>query len=76
MSQREQQKFIVGLCADEISGIEFNQGAWILGSQIAGDYDTFKSVVSDTKGLKKKIQSLIQNEGKIIQAYNKFLSQI
>lgn len=76
MSQKEQQKFIVGLCGNEISGIEFNQGAWFLGSQIAGDYDTFKRVVSDTKKLKEKIQSLIQNEERIIQVYNEFLNQI
>jgi len=76
LSPMEKQQFIVGLCGDEISGIEFNQGAWVLGSQIAGDYDTFKSVISDTKKLKEKIQSLIQNEERIIQVYNKFLSQI
>lgn len=45
---REKQEMIVRLCETaNVSQIAFNQGAWVLGSQVAGDYSTFEQL---TKG--------------------------
>ena len=42
---REKQKIIVTLCeAAGCSPIAFNQGAWVLGSQVAGNFKTFKEI--------------------------------
>ncbi|HEC93021.1 MAG TPA: hypothetical protein ENI51_08545 [Candidatus Atribacteria bacterium] len=47
-SLREKQKLIVDLCKkSDVSSISFNQGAWVLGSQIAGDFETFKSALTN-----------------------------
>ena len=42
---RKQQMIIVALCETaNVSPIAFSQGAWMLGSQIAGDYLTFQQL--------------------------------
>jgi len=42
---KEKQEIIVKLCkAAKVSPISFNQGAWVLGSQIAGDFKTFQQI--------------------------------
>ncbi len=42
---REEQEIIVELCIEaKVSPIAFSQGAWILGSQVAGDYSTFEQL--------------------------------
>jgi len=42
---KKQQEMIIRLCeAANVSPIAFNQGAWLLGSQIAGDYSTFEQL--------------------------------
>lgn len=44
---QEKQKLIVDLCKEsEVSSISFNQGAWVLGSQIAGEFETFKRALT------------------------------
>lgn len=41
----KKQKIIVELCEEaNCSPIAFNQGAWVLGSQIAGDFNTFRKI--------------------------------
>ena len=45
----EKQKNIVNLCQEAgVSSISFNQGAWLFGSQIARDFNTFNKAV-DTR---------------------------
>ncbi len=45
---QEKQKLIADLCKEsEVSSISFNQGAWVLGSQIAGEFETFKKALTD-----------------------------
>jgi len=44
---RKKQEMIVKLCeAANVSPIAFNQGAWVLGSQVAGDYSTFEQLTT------------------------------
>ena len=44
-SLKKKQEMIVELCHSAgISSIAFNQGAWILGSQVTGDFSTFKQL--------------------------------
>ena len=41
----DKQKIIVELCKEaNCSPIAFNQGTWVLGSQIAGDFKTFREI--------------------------------
>lgn len=42
---RKKQEMIVKLCETaNVSPIAFNQGAWVLGRQVADDYSTFKQI--------------------------------
>ena len=42
---KEKQETIVKLCKQaNVSPIAFNEGAWVLGSQIAVDYKTFQQI--------------------------------
>jgi hypothetical protein len=42
---RKKQEIIVKLCETaNVSPIAFSQGAWVLGSQVAGDYSTFEQL--------------------------------
>ena len=44
-NREEKQKFFVGICLEAgCSPIEFNQGAWFAGSQIAGEIKKFKKI--------------------------------
>lgn len=44
-SLKKKQEIIVALChAAGVSPIAFSQGAWMLGSRLAGDYSTFKQL--------------------------------
>ena len=44
-SVKKKQEIIVELCHNaRVSPIAFSQGAWMLGSQVAGDYSTFKQL--------------------------------
>lgn len=44
-SLKEKQEMIVRLChSAEVSPIAFSQGAWMLGSRVAGDYLTFEQL--------------------------------
>jgi len=45
---KEKQEIIVKLCkVANVSPISFNQGAWVLGSQIAGDFKAFQQIAED-----------------------------
>lgn len=48
---RKKQEMIVELCETaNVSPIAFSQGAWVLGSQVAGDYLTFKHLARGQNG--------------------------
>ena len=43
---QKKQASIFKLCKEsDISPISFNQGAWVLGSQIAGEFEAFKKIL-------------------------------
>jgi len=45
---QQKQRLIVNLCKKSgVSSISFNQGAWVLGSQITGEFGTFKEALND-----------------------------
>ena len=51
----EKQRLIVELSKKAgISSIAFNQGAWVLGSQIAGEFETFEKALTE-KGVMREI---------------------
>jgi hypothetical protein len=53
----EKQKLIIELCQHaNVSPIAFNQGAWVLGSQIASNYYAFKNLL-----MGEASKSIIQN---------------
>ena len=59
-SLKKKQEMIVELCHSAgISSIAFNQGAWILGSQVTGDYSTFKQLAKG-QNAKEIIQKHIE----------------
>ncbi len=59
----EKQKLIVDLCKEaEVSSISFNQGAWVLGSQIAGEFETFKKSLIDYDFAKEIIKKHIEEK--------------
>lgn len=65
----EKQKIIVEFCEEaNCSPIAFNQGAWVLGSQIAGDFDTFRKI---TKG--KNARAIIE---KHISTKKEYIHQV
>lgn len=60
---QEKQKLIVDLCKEsEVSSISFNQGAWVLGSQIAGEFETFKRSLIDYNFAQKIIKNHIEEK--------------
>ena len=72
---KEKQETIVNLCERaNVSPIAFNEGAWVLGSQIAGDYKTFQQIaegqnvkslikehIDETKNYVSELERLLQN---------------
>lgn len=60
---QEKQKLIVDLCKESgVSSISFNQGAWVLGSQIAGEFETFKRALTDYDFAQKIIRNHIEEK--------------
>lgn len=54
--RKKYQKLIVDLSKKSgISSISFNQGAWVLGSQIAGEFETFKKALTNYDFAAQKI---------------------
>lgn len=63
MTLREKQKKIVDLCQEsEVSSISFNQGAWILGSQIAGEFGTFEGALTNYNSARKIIEDHMEEK--------------
>jgi len=61
---QEKQKLIADLTKEsEVSSISFNQGAWVLGSQIAREFETFKKALTEPDFLQSLIEKhIIENE--------------
>lgn len=73
-SDKQKQKLIVELCRGaECSPIDFNQGAWYLGSVIAKDYGTFKDVIKNREKAKRLIIEKIKESEKLIYSMKKLL---
>lgn len=69
----EKQKIIVNLCTKaDVSPVAFNQGAWVLGSQIAGDFRTFKRI-AEGKEVKSIIEEYIKEEKNYVNEVERFL---
>ncbi len=59
VNTHEKQKEIVELCEKaKVSSISFNQGAWILGNQFAGNYKDLKELLNK----KTKLQNLVKKK--------------
>lgn len=57
------QRLIVDLCKESgVSSISFNQGAWILGSQIAGEFETFRRTLTDHNFAQEIIKKRIEEK--------------
>lgn len=70
---REKQERIVDLCkAANVSPIAFNQGAWVLGSQISGDYKTFQKI-AEGKDVKSIITEHIEEEKNYVSELERLL---
>jgi len=62
-SLQDKQKKIVKLCEEsEVSSISFNQGAWVLGSQIAGEFESFKRAINSNNSAKNIIKKHIEDK--------------
>ncbi len=60
---QEKQRLIVNLCRESVvSSISFNQGAWVLGSQIAGEFETFRRALTDHNFAQKVIKNHIKEK--------------
>lgn len=71
------QQDIVKLCKDKgISAITFNQGAWVFGSRIAGDYNSLKNSIEDIEKAKKKIEEEFLKSEKWLDSLKKFKDEI
>jgi hypothetical protein len=73
----EKQKTLVELCEQAgCSPIAFNQGAWIVGSQIAGEYGTFKKIAFGEAESKKSIKSYLEEQRSFISEIEKVINKI
>ena len=69
----EKQRKIVEICTSAgISTINFNQGAWILGNQLAGDFGSLKKVLNN----KKKLLKVIEKKVEKLNDYSRILKNI
>ena len=67
------QRKIVALCQSAgVSIINFNQGAWILGNQLAGDFGTLKKIL---KG-KNELLDIIKKKVEKLNDYSRILNDI
>ena len=70
---KEKQEIIVKLCkAAKVSPISFNQGAWVLGSKIAGDFKTFQQI-AEGHNVKQIISEHIKDEKSYIHELERLL---
>ncbi|MGA3192482.1 MAG: hypothetical protein ABSD73_08225 [Candidatus Bathyarchaeia archaeon] len=73
----EKQKTLVDLCKQAgCSPIGFNQGAWIVGSKIAGEYGTFKKIAFGEAESKAIIKSYLEEQRGFISEIEKVIDKI
>jgi hypothetical protein len=76
-SLEAKQKVFVELCKQAgCSPIAFNQGAWIVGSQIAGEYGTFKKIAFGEVGSKAIIEKYVEEQRTFISEIEKVIEKI
>ncbi len=75
-SLEEKQKAFVELCREAgCSSIAFNQGTWIVGSQIAGEYATFKNIAFGD-GAKEILKCYVKEEKLFLCEIEKLINNI
>jgi hypothetical protein len=73
-SVEDKQLFIVALCKEAFcSPIFFNQGAWILGSVVSQDYNTYRKVIENVDEAKKLLQLRIDERDRVTNAMKDWL---
>ncbi len=69
----EKQRKIVALCQSAgVSSINFNQGAWILGNQLAGNFGSLKKILKD----KNELLDIIKKKVEKLNDYSRILNDI
>ena len=64
----KKQKDILKLCEKaEVSSISFNQGAWFFGSQIAGEFNTFKKALNDFDFAKQRLDKHLEQQKEYVK---------
>ena len=73
--RKKYQNRIVELCREsDVLSISFNQGAWVLGSQIAGEFETFKRALTRNNSAKKIIEEHIKEKERYLQEVQNVLT--
>ena len=71
---RDKQEIIVDLCkAANISPIAFSQGAWVLGSEVSGDFSTFQRIAKG-ENAKSIIKKYLEEEKEYVSKVERFLN--
>lgn len=74
---QEKQELIVDLCKEsDISSISFNQGAWVWGSQIAGEFEAFKSSPKDAFAAQEIIANHIEEKERYLREVRRVLDSL
>ena len=74
---KEKQTRIVDLCKESgVSSISFNQGAWVLGSQIAGEFKKFNRILNDYAFAQKVIESHIEDKKEYLREVKNVLDSL
>jgi len=73
----KKQELIVNLCKEsKVSSISFNQGAWILGSQIATEFGTFKRALTKYNSAQKFIQNHVEEKKGYLRVVENVLNSL
>jgi len=74
---REKQRLIVDLCKESgVSSISFNQGAWILGSQIATEFETFERILTNYNSAQKIIRNHVKEKKEYLRVVENVLNSL
>lgn len=74
---RDKQRLIIKLCEKaDISSIYFNQGAWVLGSQIAEEFGTLKKILQSTEDFIQRMEEHIEGKEKYLETTKQVIKKI
>ena len=74
---KDKQELIVDLCKESgVSSISFNQGAWVLGSQIAGEFKKFNRILNDYAFAQKVIENHIKDKKEYLREVKNVLDSL